>query len=264
MSSHRYTWSLFAKPWAERIKDMAENASGLGYDGVELPVRPGYPVSPGNITAMLPEAVRVFESFGIRIISVAGPVEPNSIRACGDCGVPFIRIMAPIPEGMAYYPAVQGIQGQLFPLLGELRQAEVAVLVQNHVGFFVPHAMALRELLEPFDPAQVGAAWDPAHEALCGAPPEMALDMVLPHLRMMNLKNAFWRRLNGPEAPRAHWEPHWTTGRHGLADWPRIARAIRARGWHGVITCCPEYSDPTVLDRAIQEDAHYARQVFEG
>ena len=62
------------------------------------------------------------------------------------------------------------------------------------------HAVGMRELVKNYDPQTIAIVWDAAHEALNGGLPDLALDVVWPHLCMVNLKNAYWRRVNGPEA----------------------------------------------------------------
>ena len=35
---------------------------------------------------------------------------------------------------------------------------------------------------------------------------DSALDVLVPHLCVINLKNAYWRRVSGPEAEVAEWK----------------------------------------------------------
>ncbi|MCC6444536.1 MAG: hypothetical protein IT210_13910 [Armatimonadetes bacterium] len=81
---------------------------------------------------------------------------------------------------------------------------------------------------------------------------------------MMNLKNAFWERVNGPEADHARWRHYWTTGRHGLAFWPCVAAELKKRNYTGVLCLIAEYSDHEAVGRLIAEDIAFARSLFEG
>ena len=40
-----------------------------------------------------------------------------------------------------------------------------------------------------------------------------------------------WRRSTGPEAEDVAWRPYWTTGRQGLASWPKVAAELTRRGY---------------------------------
>jgi hypothetical protein len=93
--------------------------------------------------------------------------------------------------------------------------------------------------------------------------PEQALDVVWPRLRMVNLKNAVCERVTGPEAEVARWRHYWTSGRHGLASWPRVVTELVRRRYRGVICLTAEYSDGTAVNRLIAEDLAFARLLFE-
>jgi hypothetical protein len=108
----------------------------------------------------------------------------------------------------------------------------------------------------------VAAVWDAAHNALEGEEPELAIDIVWSHLCMVNLKNAFWRRVTGPEAADVTWQPYWTSGRQGLASWPRVAQILMQRSYAGVVCLTAEYSDETDVARLIAEDVAYARSLW--
>ena len=56
--------SVFTKPWTEPLPAMADKVAALGLDGIELPVRPGYQVTPENAAAGLRDASRVLNANG--------------------------------------------------------------------------------------------------------------------------------------------------------------------------------------------------------
>ncbi|GAG29863.1 unnamed protein product, partial [marine sediment metagenome] len=107
--------------------------------------------------------------------------------------------------------------------------------------------------------------WDAAHNALEGEVPEYAIDVIWPHLCMVNLKNAVRARRDapGPEsAACAEWKVVWTAGREGFASWPRVAQELVRRGYDGVVCLTAEYSDEAAVDRLIAEDIEFARVLF--
>jgi sugar phosphate isomerase/epimerase len=255
------TFSVFTKPWRMPLAELGEHVAGLGFGAIELPVRPGYPVEPENVARGLPEAARILARSGVHITSVAGPTDEPTVMACGEAGVPVIRTMARIgPAG--YLASVEALQAEYAALVPALERAGVTIGVQNHCDRFVTNALGLRDLLAPFDARHVAAVWDAAHEALNGMEPDMALDIIWPKLCMVNLKNAFWQRTNGPEAEAAVWRPYWTAGHHGLASWPRVVAELWRRGYSGTVCLTAEYSDEPAVDRLIVEDLAYARSLF--
>jgi len=76
------------------------------------------------------------------------------------------------------------------------------------------------------------------------------------------LKNAFWQRINGPEAEVAEWKVYWTAGRHGLASWSRVVAKLKAMHYTGPICLTAEYSDPNRIDPLIVEDLAFARSLL--
>ena len=255
-------FSVFTKPWRTlSLSELAELVRGLGFDGVEFPVRPGYQVEPENVRN-LPHAARQLAEFGLRIYSVAAPADEATIAACAEAGVPTLRIMARIAEGEGYLEAEARFRREYETLVPLLDQYGVQLGVQNHCGRFVANAVGLKRLVDDYDPRHIGVVWDAAHEALEGGLPDLALDAVWSHLCMINLKNALRRRTKGPEAEVAQWSVYWTSGRQGLASWPRVAHELRSRAYAGVVCLTAEYSDHDAVDRLIVEDVAFALSLF--
>ncbi len=254
-------FSVFTKPWRTPLPDLARFVCGLGFDGIELPVRPGFQVEPEGVGRDLPQAVRLLADFGLTITSVAGTTDAATVSACAEAGIPLLRTMLPIgPEG--YMAAEERARRGYDALLPLLQSSGVTIGVQNHYGRYVCHALGLRRLLDGYDPRLVGAVWDAAHTALNGEEPELAIEIVWPHLALVNLKNAFWRPVSGPETTPTEWEAYWTDGRHGLASWPHVAAELKRRGYAGTVCLTAEYTDEPSVERLIGEDLAFARLLF--
>ncbi len=257
-----YEFSVFTKPWKDPIDALGAKIKDMGFDGIELPVRPGYQVAPEKVEKDLPVTTRALADLGLKIHSVAGTVDEPTMAACAESGIPMIRICVQIPEGANYldFEAQQRKEwDQLVPLLDKYK---VTIGVQNHCDRWVTNAMGLRTLLEGYDPAHIAAVWDPAHNALNGEPMDLALDIIESKICMVNLKNAFWKQINGPEAEYAQWRPYWTTGRNGMAPWSFVAQELKRRSWSGPLCLTAEYSDEPSVDRLAREDIAYAKQLF--
>ena len=256
------TFTVFTKPWTMPLRQLGPFVKSLGFDGVELPVRPGFQVEPEQIARGLPEAVRLLAECGLAVSSIAGPTTEEAIAACAEAGVPTIRICLDIPPDVGYLEHEARLLRKFDALIPALDRHGVRIGIQNHYGRYVANAMGIRHLVERYAPAHVGAVLDLAHCALNGEIPALALDIVWSHLCMVNLKNAYWRRINGPEAPVAAHEPYWTSGRQGLCSWATVAAELQRRGYHGTVCLTAEYSDTAAVDRLIAEDVVYARSLF--
>ena len=258
--SNNVRFSVFTKPWKMPLPELGAHVHRLGFDGIELPVRPGFQVEPDAVAA-LPQAARVLAEHGVSIFSIAGPTDERTIAACAEAGVPTIRICVSIgPEG--YLATVDRVRREFDALVPLLDRHGVQIGVQNHCGNCVTSAVGLLHLMEGYDPRHIAAVWDAAHCAIAGEIPEIAVDVLWSRLCMVNLKNAFWRLATGPEAEVARWQWYWTTGRHGLASWPKVAEVLKARAWSGVVCLTAEYSDHDSLDRLIADDIGFAKALF--
>ncbi len=257
---------IFTKPWKCSIPELGEMLAALGVDGLELPVRPGYPVTPDNMIDELPKAVAVLKQYGQTVYSIGASVSAASIAACGAAGVPVIRDGIAIDMSKGYYASVAAFRRMCQELTAELVMHNVKIGVQNHCNNFVGSAIGLMHVIGDFAPQQVGAVLDLAHCRLDGEPEAMAIDIVWTHLSMVFLKNAYRMRINGPEAEEARWRIWWTTGRHGFASWRTAATVLQERGYSGPVCLTPEYSesgeDPIATLRLVKEDVAYTRSLF--
>ncbi len=265
MSEAKVSFSVFSKFWNIPVEKQAEYFSGLGFQGVELPVRDGYEAHPGNVAEALPAAARKFAAFGMKITSVALPNGRPSeamIAACGEAGVPVMRDMVRVPKGQSYLKAEEQAIREYEALVPLLEKHGTAIGIQNHGDRFVANAAGLRRIVERFDPRHIGAVYDMGHCAVEGEIPESAIDLLWSHLKIVNFKNLIWVRENGPEALVAKWKKYVTSGRQGLASWADAARELKARGYAGVCNICAEFSDMESKDRLLAEDLAYARELF--
>jgi sugar phosphate isomerase/epimerase len=250
---------VFTKPWPhDSVPDLARRVAGLGFDSAEVPVRPGFQIEVATAEEKLPELVSVFADHGLAVASVASEMDERVFASCAGAGVKVIRVMAPVARG-DYLRSEEDFRQRLEDVVPLCQRYEVKVGVQQHYGDHVSDAAGLRLLLDGVEPRWVGAIWDAAHDALAGLEPENGLDLVWDRLLMVNLKNAYYRRVNGPEALQAEWVRHFTTGRHGLASWPRVLAELKRRCYSGTLCLTAEYRDEAEVDRLCQEDVEYVR-----
>src|ERR1700682_5058068 len=83
------------------VKGVAAFCQEVGVDGVDLTVRPGYPVSPDNAAAALPEAVKILSDNGLTLGLVSAQTDLNDpdgktaraiFDACAKAEVPAVKI----------------------------------------------------------------------------------------------------------------------------------------------------------------------------
>ena len=234
--------SVFTKPWTDPLPEMAAKLAGLGFDGVELAVRPGYQVVPENVSTDLPKAVKLLEANGLKTPSIAGNVDEVTINACGEAGVDIIRFCAPIDLDIGYLASLDAYRRRFDVLLPALERNGVAVGVQNHYGENIASAVGLAHFLANYDPKLVCGVLDMGHCAVDGEPVRMAVDIVRPHMNgLVNFKSACHLRANGPEF-EAEYIVHWTTHDHGGYNWRELVYELHDSGFEGTFCMPAEYS----------------------
>ena len=259
--------AVFVKPWkALQLVELAGHIQSLGFDLIELPVRPGFAVEPQNIETDLPAAVKLLAEHGIRVLNVTVDLPLNDERwyqACAAAGLGMNRVMFRRGE-MDYRRAEAEARRQLESALPLCEQYDLQIGIQNHNGRFVAvHEIGLYRLVKDYDRRYIAAIWDPAHNALEGMDADAALDILEPHLCAVNLKNAYWRRMSGPEAALAQWQVYFTSGAQGRASWPRVVARLKAMNYRGPICFSAEYTDESAVDELIVQDLAFARGLLE-
>ena len=256
--------AVFAKPWKSLpLPQLAAHIKSLGFDWIELPVRAGFPVEPQNIERDLPAAVKLLADHGIGVLNVTADVPLDDERlysACAAAGVSHEPRHVPAARALDYWAAEAKARRKLDAALPFCERYGVQIGVQNHSGRFVPvNEMGMFQLLKDYDRRYVAAVWDPAHNALEGIDSDAALDIVAPYLCVVNLKNAYWRRMSGPEAAAAEWSIYWTSGAQGRASWSKVIAKLKAIDYRGPICFSAEYSDEDRVDELIVQDLAFAR-----
>lgn len=263
MSDKKILFSVFTKPWKNlSINELAKFVSDLGFDGIEFPLRDGFQVKPANAEKGLPQLAKQLEDYGLKITSVASETEENIFAACARAGVPLIRIMLTADLEKGYLASEVDMRKKIEGFIPFCERYGVKVGIQNHFGPMVSNSMELHHLLEDYDPKYVGAIWDAGHSGLAGEEPEKGLDIVWSHLCLVNLKAAYYRLKNGPEAKEAEFERYFTTGRYGLCSYRRTIRYLKKRGYEGVICLPAEYTDEGNVNEYIAEDIAYVKELF--
>ena len=200
---HRRRVHLFSKhlQWLE-YEPMAETAAGIGFDGIDLTVRPKGHVLPENVERDLPRAVAAIRGAGLRVdritTAVTDPDDPLTARileTAGALGIGIYRM------GWLKYDRQRPLPGQLDAF--RVRMDKLARLnerygihgaYQNHVGTGVGSPVWDAWLLvKDQDPRWLGIRYDVRHAMAEGIESwELGLQLVAPHVRSLDIKDFRW------------------------------------------------------------------------
>jgi sugar phosphate isomerase/epimerase len=247
-----YLWSVFTKPWAQLPGDeLGRLIAGLGFAGVEVPVRDTAYLTPAAAEAELPKFVSQLRAEGIEPISVASDLTEPVFAACAEAGVPTIRIMAELgPDG--YAASVRRNRELLEQAAVLTERYDVQVGVQPHHGRYVSSTLGVLQLLDGL-PAHFKLVWDAAHDALAGDHPAVTLELGADRLGIVNLKNVQYVRSDGV------WKTYFVQGDDGLSDWSAVFAALQKLDYSGPICLTGQYSDASVpVETRLGKDLHAA------
>lgn len=263
MMSAPITFSVFTKPWkTQSINELGEHISGIGFDGIEFPLRDGYQAEPKDADISLPGLAKKLGTYGLKITSVASITDEKVFVGCAAAGIPVIRIMVGHNLKINFYEEMIEKQKELEKVLPFCEKYNVKVAVQHHYGPGINNSMELKWLVERFNPKHIGAIWDTAHSGLAGEEPEQSLDILWSHLCMVNFKSACYRQISKPGAAKAVFERFFTTGNNGLCSWERTADYLKVKGYNGVVCLTAEYTEEDKFNSYIVEDLRLAKSLL--
>lgn len=234
---------VFTKPWKDKtLEEVADLMKSLGVDGVELPIREGFQVTPQTINSMLPKAKQIFESRGLIIGSIAGSLEKKTIQAMGESGISILRVCVPIDIQKGYFESVVEYRQKILSLENDLKENGVKIGLQNHHGYNIQTALALRHLLEGIPSEIAGSVVDFGHCGLAGEHSDMALDIAGDTLLMVNFKSAYWARVNDLDEKEGKHQVVWCSSQFGLYSWQEAFECLREINYSGLICLPAEYN----------------------
>lgn len=239
-----------------------EEQAGLlrdsGYDGIELRVcdipaehqgKPFSfwgnhkdPIGPSNIAHSVPRLKAAAAASGLEICALGTYLnlrDPDGFDGIADAavslGARMVRVNSPWWDGReSYGNLLELATAGLERIEAAARERGIRAVVELHHGSIAASASAARRLFEGFDPAAVGAIFDPGnmiHEGFEGW--AKAIDILGPYLAHVHVKNATWVLSDRPAGGPYSWEARHSRLREGQANWRVISRALIDAGYEG-------------------------------
>jgi len=184
--------------------EMGEVLSKMGFDGADMPVRPGGQVEPSEVKTGLPLAVKTLRKYGMEIpmivTAITDPADPLSIatlQAAADSGIKYYRL------GWLKYEPSKTIQQNLddhrktIEKLAELNEKlGIHGDYQNHSGASVGSPVwDIYELLKNVNPQFMGVQYDIRHAIVEGAYSwKLGMQRVAPWIRSIDIKDFVWAK----------------------------------------------------------------------
>lgn len=157
--------------------EMARVAEDLGFDGLDLTVRPGGHVEPENVGKDLPRAIEAMADRGLLSVMMTTRVtkadEPHTVpvlNTAADQGIRFYRMgYYAFDDGKTWKENMDGHRASIKALAALNEQHGLHGAYQNHAGIRVgAYLPDLAYLLEGLDPRWIGCQFDIRHATVEG------------------------------------------------------------------------------------------------
>lgn len=234
------------------LKGLIRFCKDTGLEGVDLAVRPGYPVHPDNAVKALPEAVKQFREEGLVVGLVTAPTnvtDPASriarvlFDACARAEVPAIKLGYFLYRP-PYLDCLKEARQQLAGFAKLASATKVKACYHTHSGKMLGNnAASLRLLLQDSDPHHLGAFFDTGHTAINGGPVQMELDLIRPWLALVAIKDMAWSK------NARGWSVRVVPVGEGIVHWSEVGQGLKLSKFSGTISLHGEYEAKDLPER---------------
>lgn len=244
--------AVFTKSFqAWSLPEVCRKFRELGVTGLDLTVRPGGHIEPGDIARKLPEADRIVRDEGLKIVQITSNVTTTDeygrtlFETAGELGLRKIKL--------GYYRSkeVGQLQQQIKLVQQDLRKLvelgaanNVLPCVHIHSGLYLPsHGTLLYLMLRDFEPGQIGAYVDSLHMSLEGGAGgwQQGLDLLAPWISLCAIKNYLLTTKPRDQAGQQRWG--WKTAplADGVSPLPDFVKTLKKLDYHGPFSLHSEY-----------------------
>jgi sugar phosphate isomerase/epimerase len=225
-------------------RELGRTLKGMGFDGVDLTVRPGGHVDPKRVTNDLPVFVDAIRHEGLTVpmittelLSDADPVAQPTLETAARLKIPFYKAGYYRYKFVDVRKELEAAGQQLRGLADLSRRHGMRLGYHNHAGYIGGPVWDFAPFIERLDAATVGYYFDVRHAVVEGGDGgwRTALDLVSPRLSMISLKDFFWEKSGGS------WQQHDCPIGEGMVDWKRYFATLAKARFHGPVSLHIEY-----------------------
>ncbi|CAN5368759.1 sugar phosphate isomerase/epimerase [soil metagenome] len=226
-------------------EDMAALAAELGFDGVDLTVRPEGHVLPERATEDMPKAVAAVEKAGLKVYMITTGIKnageqhaADIIKTAAATGIKYYRTGWYDYDKNAGIPAnIDLVHKQMSGLADLNKQFRITGAYQNHAGeLFGASLWDLWLALKGIDTAFMGCQFDIRHATCEGADTwNRGLELLQPHIRTINVKDFYWEKKGGK------WQTTNVPLGEGMVDFKKYFGLVKQYGIPGPVCLHYEY-----------------------
>ena len=225
-------------------RELGRTLKAMGFDGVDLTVRPGGHVDPKRVGNDLPVFVDAIRHEGLAVpmittelTSDVDPVAQPTLETAARLKIPFYKAGYYRYKFADVRKELEAAGQQLRGLADLSRRYGMRLGYHNHAGYIGGPVWDFAPFIERLDAATVGYYFDVRHAVVEGGDGgwRTALDLVSPRLSMISLKDFFWEKSGGS------WRQQDCPIGEGMVDWKRYFAMLAKAGFHGPVSLHIEY-----------------------
>jgi L-ribulose-5-phosphate 3-epimerase len=243
--------SIFSKhlQWLD-YKEMAKVVAEIGFDGVDLTVRPQGHVLPEKVEEDLPKAVEAVNKAGKKvymlttaITSAEDPITEKILKTASSLGIHHYRMgYGHYDESRSVEENIRSIQVKLAGLAKLNEKYSVSGEYQNHSGvakegiYFGAAIWDLAEVLKKINSKWLGSQYDIYHAYIEGANTwPIGMKLISPYIRSIDMKDFFWLKKDGK------WISETVPLGEGMVDFKRYFGFMKQYGINVPVSLHYEY-----------------------
>lgn len=182
--------------------EMAKAAAAIGFDGIDLTVRPGGHVNPEKVATDLPRAAEAIHSAGLELKMITTAVEDANkpadrdvLKMAAQTGVTHYRMnWYRYPKDQTLPQALESCRQKVTAISALNKKLGLIGCYQNHSGLFVGASLwEVWKLLQGSDPSSMGAQYDIRHATVEGGRSwQNGFRLIKPRIRSIVIKDFRW------------------------------------------------------------------------
>ncbi|HUP39074.1 MAG TPA: sugar phosphate isomerase/epimerase family protein [Vicinamibacterales bacterium] len=237
-------------------RELGRTLKAMGFDGVDLTVRPGGHVDPKRVTSDLPPFVDAIGTEGLTVpmistelLSNTDPVAQPTLETASRLKIPFYKTGYYRYKFVDVRKELEDAGAQLKGLTELSRRHGIRLGYHNHAGYIGGPVWDFAPFIEALDAGTAGYYFDVRHAVVEGGDGgwRTALDLVSPRLSMISLKDFFWEKTGGT------WQQRHCPMGEGMVDWKRYFAMLAKARFHGPVSLHVEYEVGGATPAAEQE-----------
>lgn len=257
------------------IAEAGDIIRDIGFEGVDLTVRPAGHVLPERVRTDLEPALEVLRDRGLSVPMITTGIEsaddPTAeaiFETAAACGIDRLKLgYWPVRQFGSLKAELERTRQRLTDIARLADRYGVSANIHVHSGDFLSaQAAVVWMLIAPYEPSCIGAYPDLCHMGLEGARSgwKQGLDLLGRHINMVGVKNGglFQERADSGQY-RWHWRlvPVW----EGITPFADAFGYLREIGFDGPCSFHSEYDLPTEeLIAQTRKDLQYVRGLLAG